>query len=217
MRAARIALVAVLALGVAAPLAGCRSTYYSAWEMFGREKRDLLRSALKGMVGDQQDAGETFTTALDRVKALNGFQGGNLESEYDKLKGSYDDAVASASQIDARTKDIENVAGDMFREWEGEIGQMQSPDLKSSSRRKLDETRARYERAHASMLESRARMQPALSLLNDHVLYLKHNLNAAAIGSLAQSMVGIERSVGELQTSLESSIREAQSFLATME
>jgi len=211
------ALTLVLALGVAAPLAGCGSVYYSAWEMMGQEKRDLLRSSLKSMVGDQQEAGQTFKTALERVKELNGFQGGNLEAEYDKLKGAYDDAKSSAEAIDSRIRDIEDVSGDLFEEWEKEIGQMQSAELKSSSRQKLGETKARYDRAHASMVESRSRMEPALGLLNDHVLYLKHNLNAAAVGSLAASMGGIEQSVAALQTSLEASIREAQGFLAEME
>lgn len=213
----RRVLPVVFALAFGAAFApGCRSVYYSAWEAFGREKRDLLRSALSSMVDDQKDAQTTFVSALDRVKALNGFQGGSLEAEYDKLKAANDDAVASANQIDARTREIEDVAGDLFKEWAAEIAQMQSADLKSKSRTKLDETRARYDRAHASMVESRARMQPALGLLNDHVLFLKHNLNAAAVGSLTDSMSGIERSVAELQTSLEASIREAQSFLATM-
>lgn len=209
-----LGLAFVLAIGAAVP--GCRSAYYSAWEAFGREKRDLLRSALTNMVDDQKDAQETFVSALDRVKALNGFQGGDLEAEYGRLKSSYEDAQSSASQIDKRIGEIEDVAGDMFGEWADEIGGMQSTDLKSKSRAKLDETRARYDRAHASMVESRSRMQPALGLLNDHVLYLKHNLNAAAVGSLTGSMAGIERSVADLQTSLEASIREAQGFLATI-
>ncbi len=216
-RSVRKVLPLALALALGSAFApGCRSVYYSAWEAFGREKRDLLRSALASMVDDQKDAQTNFVSALDRVKALNGFQGGSLEAEYDKLKGAYDDAAASAKQIDTRTREIEDVAGDLFEEWAAEISQMQSADLKSKSRTKLDETRARYDRAHASMVESRARLEPALGLLNDHVLFLKHNLNAAAVGSLTESMSGIERSVADLQTSLEASIREAQSFLATM-
>jgi hypothetical protein len=217
MKPARTALVAALALGLAAPLAACSSIYYSTWEMLGKEKRDLLRSALTSMVDDQKEAGETFVSALDRVKALTGFQGGDLEAEYDRLKSAYDDADASAKRIDSRIGEIEDVSGDLFEEWDREIGTMQSPELKSQSRRKLDETKARYERAHASMIESRSRMQPALTLLNDHVLFLKHNLNAAAVGSLTQSMGGIERSIADLQRSLEASIRESQGFLATME
>lgn len=217
MKPVRAALVAASLLGSAVPLAGCRSVYYSMWEKLGKEKRDLLRSELLGMVSDQKEAGETFRTALERVKDLTGFQGGSLEAEYEKLKGAYGDAESSANGIDGRIRDIEQVAGDLFDEWDREIGTMQSADLKSQSRRKLDETRARYDRAHASMVESRARMQPALTLLNDHVLFLKHNLNAAAVGSLTQSMSGIERSVADLQRSLEASIAEAQGFLATMQ
>lgn len=217
MKLARSFTVAALALVVALPAAACSSVYYSMWETLGREKRDLLRSALSSMVEDQEEAGETFVAALDRVKALTGFDGGELENAYDGLKSSYDDAKSSASAIDSRIEEIEDVANDLFDEWAAEIGTMRSADLEAASRRRLSETKARYERAHASMVESRARMQPALTLLNDHVLFLKHNLNAAAVGSLAQSMSGIERSVADLQRSLESSIREAKSFLATIQ
>lgn len=214
---ARAVVVSVAAVALALSSASCRSLYYSAWEMVGQEKRDLLRSSLSSMVDDQKEAGQAFTTALERVKALTQFDGGDLEREYDRLKGSYDDAQSSAKAIDDRIAEIERVASDLFEEWNREIGEIQSADLKAGSRRKLAETRARYDRAHASMVESRGRMEPALTLLRDHVLYLKHNLNAAAVGSLTESMAGIERSVSDLQASLEASIREAQSFLRTME
>ena len=216
MRVVRSAVIIVAAAALAAPLASCRSMYYSAWEMVGREKRDLLRSAFAGMVSDETEAKQTFTTALERVKALTGFDGGDLEREYDRLKSAYEDAAGSAKAIDGRIGDIERVSADLFDEWAKEIGEMHAADLQSQSRRKLGETRARYDRAHATMVESRARMEPALSLLHDHVLFLKHDLNAAAVGSLTQSMAGIERSVADLQASLEASIREAQGFLATM-
>jgi hypothetical protein len=70
---------------------------------------------------------------------------------------------------------------------------------------------------HASMLASRRSMDPALTLLNDQVLYLKHNLNAAAIGSLGQSMADVEKSIVELRARIEASIREAQGFIDTMQ
>ena len=53
MKSARPLVLVALALLAGTPLAACRSAYYSLWETFGREKRDLLRSAMKGMVGDQ--------------------------------------------------------------------------------------------------------------------------------------------------------------------
>jgi len=197
-------------------LVGCQSAYYEAMEMVGREKRDLLRSELGGMVSDQEDAEEAFTDALTRIKALTGFDGGDLEREYDKLKGAYEDAESASDDIDSRMDDIETVAADMFAEWEQEIGEMQSASLKASSRQKLRDTRARYDRLHANLVETRGSMDPALSLLKDHVLYLKHNLNAAAVGALGAEMGNIENEIEELKRSIQQSISEAQRFLEVM-
>lgn len=209
-----LALAAVLA---ATPLvAGCQSAYYETMEMFGKEKRDLLRSELKGMVSDQEEAEEAFTDALTRVKALTGFDGGDLEREYDKLKGAYEDAESATGDIDSRMDEIETVAADLFAEWEQEISEMQSASLKGSSRRKLRDTQARYDRMHQSLVATRASMDPALSLLKDHVLYLKHNLNAAAVGSLGDAMRDIESEIEELKRSIQRSIEEAQGFLEVM-
>jgi chromosome segregation ATPase len=201
----------------AAPLVtGCQTAYYETMEMFGQEKRDLLRSELTGMVDDQEDAEEAFTDALTRVKALTGFDGGDLEREYDALKGAYDDAVGATEDIDSRMDEIETVSADLFEEWEREIGEMTSASLKGSSRRQLRDTKARYERMHASLLETRSSMDPALALLKDHVLFLKHNLNAAAVGALGDEMRNIEAEIEELKRSIQRSIEEAQGFIEVM-
>jgi uncharacterized protein HemX len=42
-------------LAIAAAL-GCSTAYYSTWEMFGKEKRDLLRSNVEDVRDDQQEA-----------------------------------------------------------------------------------------------------------------------------------------------------------------
>ena len=197
-------------------LAGCQSAYYETMEVFGREKRDLLRSELSGMVSDQEDAEEAFTDALTRVKALTGFDGGDLEREYDKLKGAYEDADSAAGDIDSRMDEIETVATDLFAEWETEIGEMQSASLKASSRQKLRDTRSRYDRMHSSLVQTRGSMDPALALLKDHVLYLKHNLNAAAVGALGDEMQNIESEIEDLKRSIQRSIEEAQGFIEVM-
>ena len=207
-------LLAALAIAVAA--AGCQTMKYEVFEWFGTEKRDLLRSAISGLVDDQNDAKEKFGTALDRVKALTSFHGGDLESEYDRLKSASEGADASARAIDSRISSIETVATDLFDEWAAEIGKMQTASLTDDSRRKLAETKSRYATMHASMLASRRKMTPALTLLNDQVLYLKHNLNAAAIGSLGDSMRDVETSITALRRSIEDSNREAQGFIATI-
>ncbi len=206
--------LAIVASGLAAT--GCQSVYYEAMEMVGSEKRDLLRSELVGMVSDQEDAEEAFTDALTRIKGLTGFDGGDLEDEYDNLKAAYEDADDAVGDIDDCTGEIETVAADLFEEWEQEIGEMQSANLKGKSRKKLRETRAKYDRMHASLIETRGSMDPVLAVLKDHVLFLKHTLNAAAIGSIGAEMADIESEIEELKRSIQQSIAEAQRFIEAM-
>jgi hypothetical protein len=56
-----------------------------------------------------------------------------------------------------------------------------------------------------------------LTRLNDYVLYLKHNLNAQAVGALGAEMTAIQSDVDVLVRDIERSIKEADAFLDTFE
>jgi hypothetical protein len=60
-------------------------------------------------------------------------------------------------------------------------------------------------------------MDPVLSRLNDYVLYLKHNLNAQAVGALGAEMGRIEADVDILIRDIERSNEAADVFLKTLE
>ena len=59
---------------------------------------------------------------------------------------------------------------------------------------------------------ARARM-PVLAKLKDYVLYLKHNLNAQAVGTLGGEVISIENDVESLVKDMTASIKEAQNFI----
>ena len=60
-------------------------------------------------------------------------------------------------------------------------------------------------------------MDPVLSAFQDQVLYLKHNLNAQAIVSLQGELVSIETDVAGLIKEMEASIKEADTFINSIE
>ena len=59
-------------------------------------------------------------------------------------------------------------------------------------------------------------MQPVLRTLQDNVLFLKHNLNASAIGALQGELNDIERDVSDLLTDMKSAISQSNAFIAEM-
>ena len=197
-------------------LAACNSVYYSAMEKIGFEKRDLLISAVKKARGEQKEAGEEFQDAMTQLKKLSGFNGGNLESAYDKFKAEYDDCEQQATAVRSQIREVDTVARDLFREWEREARQYESATLAADSRRKLAETKSRFDQLSRSLHAAESTMDPVLRQFRDQVLYLKHNLNAAAIGSLRGTADSIQGNIQRLLEQMNRSIAEADRFIQTM-
>jgi hypothetical protein len=197
-------------------LCGCRSAYYSAWEEFGVYKRDLLKKNVIAARDDEKAAGEHFKDALTRLKEAYGFEGGDLEKTYNTLQKDYDRSVKRANAVRKRIKDVETVAADLFAEWEKEIKEISSEKLQQSSRDKLRETRDRYQEMLASLKKAESSMQPVLTRFHDQVLFLKHNLNAAAIASLKGESADIQNEISRLLQDMNAAIAQADQFISTL-
>ncbi|MBU1343337.1 MAG: DUF2959 domain-containing protein [Proteobacteria bacterium] len=204
---------AVLLLAVFLFLSGCSTAYYATMEKFGKEKRHILKDKVEDVQESQEKAQEEFKDALTKIKELYSFDGGELETFYNKLKDSYEDCDSRANEIEKRINNVEQVAKDLFKEWGEEIAQINDAKLKSSSTKSLRDARTKYKKLETVMNKSTKGMYPVLTKLKDYVLYLKHNLNAKAIGSLSGEVVSIEKDVAKLITDMNASIKEAENFI----
>ena len=196
---------------------GCQSTYYAMWEKVGKEKRHLLRHQIEYSLSDQEKASVTFKDALTRLKEMYGLEGGDLENMYNRLSDDYENCQERAQTIDDRIKKIQRIARDLFAEWRQEIDEIQNPNFRSQSTRKLKSTQARFANLETALQTARKHMNPVLASLKDYVLYLKHNLNAQAIGSLKGEADSIETDVNRLIRDIQKSIQEADAFLKNFE
>jgi ElaB/YqjD/DUF883 family membrane-anchored ribosome-binding protein len=202
MRISRL-LIAVFAAPL---LASCTTAYYRALETVGVEKRDILVDRVEDARDSQSDAKEQFTSALDRYRSVVNVDGGELEQIYDRLAGELERSEARAQAVEEHVTAVQSVAEDLFDEWESEIGQYADPELRRQSQRLLTDTRADYRRLIAAMRRADAAMDPVLTLFRDQVLFLRHNLNARAIGSLEAELADLERATASLIREMERSI-----------
>lgn len=193
---------------------GCQGLYNSALEnFFGYEKRELLQKAVESVKEDQIETQKEFQDAMSELKSLYGFDGGKLEKMYNKFKDSYEDSAEQAGELRERVKNMDRVAKSMFSEWSKEIKEYTNKEFAADSRRKLEATKERYGALYQSARKSEEAMEPILRKLNDHVLYLKHNLNAASLGAIQGETESIQSDVEELTQRMEESIREANTFI----
>jgi hypothetical protein len=204
-------LAIVLALFV-----GCKSANYAFWNKLGYEKSDILVSRVEKAKDEQEAAKEQFKTTMQKFQELTNFNGGDLEAEYKKLSSENDSCESRVTAVHKRINDVDSVAQDMFKEWNDELAQYQDPNLRAKSQQQLNDSKARYATLIAVMRQSETKMDPVLKAFHDQVLFLKHNLNAAAISSLQTTTAGIDSDVQSLIKDMENSINEANAFIAQM-
>ncbi len=194
-----------------------RNAGYSAYEMVGVQKRDLLKRRINDTREEQKEAGEAFTDSLDKLQKMYGLDGGKLEKQYREVKSSFDESKEKAGEVKAAREKMETVARDLFNEWEREIDDIQTAEFKSKSRSKLQATKASFNELNKNLMASENKMNPVLTRLNDHVLYLKHNLNAQSIAQLKTENTRIENDIQGLIKDMNRSINQADAFIKTIE
>jgi hypothetical protein len=207
----------VIAIAVICLVFGCESAYYKTMESMGYHKRDIMVDRVQDARDAQEEAKAQFESALEKFSSVLGFHGGSLEEKYDQLKDEYEQSAARAEVVRSRITAVENVAEDLFTEWQEELNQYTSSSLKRSSAQKLRETKKKYAQLIGAMKRAERKIDPVLSAFQDQVLYLKHNLNAQAIASLQSELAAIETDVARLIREMEASIKEADAFISSME
>ena len=194
-------------------LVGCETAYYNTMENFGVHKRDILVDRVGEARESQVDGQQQFKDALEQFKSVVNYDGGKLEAQYNKLNGAYEDSVEASEEITDRVNAVESVANALFKEWEKELDQYTSASLRQNSANQLRDTKRSYATLISKMRKAEQSVAPVLNVLKDNVLYLKHNLNARAIGALKGELSSVDRNVQQLIAAMEASIRESDEFI----
>ena len=196
---------------------GCETAYINTMEQFGVHKRDILADRIVDVQDAQAEGQQEFRSALEQFRSVIDVEGGELEKQYNKLQSAYDDSEAAAEKISERIDKVESVAEALFDEWDDELDQYTNQRLRADSERKLKETQRGYEQVMRAMRASEKSLTPVLNALRDNTLYLKHNLNASAIGALRGEYQNVNSNVEQLLKSMEKSIAESDAFIKTLD
>lgn len=190
--------------------------YFRAVESVGQHKRDILVGRVESARDGLAEAKEQFQNALEKFSALTEFDGGELEDVYKQLKVEFDYSRAKANAVRDRIDAVQDVADALFAEWEEELELYTNRSLRSASRVKLKQTQQLCGQLLTAMRRAEGKIDPVLRVFQDHVLFLKHNLNAQAITSLESELVTLSLGVSGLIKAMERSIERADAFMRTL-
>ena len=197
-------------------MGSCSSLYYGFWETFGQDKRDLLKSEIENSNDDQKDIKEEFSSTLERIKKEYNFDGGELERTYDYLSTRYEDAKKRQSKLQDRINKIKEIGSDLFKEWKKEALEIKNSKYRRSSLAKLSRTKTQFAKLRSHLEKTEKRLEAVMSKFKDQVLFLKHNLNAKALGSLKVEFKEIEKGINQLIENINSSQSTNNIFIEKM-
>jgi len=203
----------ILIVSAILSLTGCSSAYYNTMEKVGIHKRDILVDRVESAQEAQVDAQEQFKSALDQFASVVQLEESDLKKAFERLNDEYEESESSATEVSNRIEKVESVADALFDEWREELTLYRNQSLKAASARKLSETEKRYREMLKSMKRAENSMQPVLASLRDNVLFLKHNLNAQAIGALKGEFTSLKADISRLIERMNSSIARSNQFV----
>ncbi|MDO9141817.1 MAG: DUF2959 domain-containing protein [Methylobacter sp.] len=193
-----------------------RTVYYSARESIGEHKRDIVVAHVEQACVGLQETRDEFEDALERFKTLVCINETTLDHKYNLLNRQYHFCCAKSDAVSDRIRAITEVSEALFTEWESELDEYTSRNLRAHSKQQLKAARQNYVRLIRSMQRAEAKIQPVLAAFKDQVLYLKHNLNAQAIAALRHEFIEIGIDISQLINAMEQTIAEASQFVAAL-
>jgi len=197
-------------------LVSCSTIYYNTWEFFGQEKRDILESKMENVESSQESASEQLQDSLEIIREKFNFKEGELEETYDDLSDDYDNFEKRSRDLEQRISSAQEVADDLFEEWKEEAYSLDNRTYRKNSLSKRSKTMKSFSRALVSTKKVQKKMDTILKQYKDHVIYLKHNLNAKIIGKLEVEMQSIVKDVQSLIKEIEASKNKTSEFISTL-
>ncbi|KAB2890145.1 MAG: DUF2959 domain-containing protein [Desulfobulbaceae bacterium] len=194
-------------------LSSCSDVYYTAMEKFGYSKRDILVDRVEKTQEAQSEAQEEFKSALEQFFLVVKVENSNLKETYLNLNAEYEACLAAAEAVALRIENVESVSKDLFSEWSKELEMYQNQSLQLSSRQRLQDAWGKYNEMLSSMHQANESMTAVLFTFRDNVLFLKHNLNAQAIGALKNEFSVLKIEIDRLVLRMNSSIEKSNTFI----
>jgi chromosome segregation ATPase len=185
-------------------------------KVFGIAKREQLVDRVEEARDAQGEAKEQFASALDEFLAITNQQGGDLEKRYKALQKEFDRSKSRASDVRTRIDKVEAVGNSLFREWESDNAKIGSAALRGQAEQQRAGSRTTFDSMVRAMRDAEGKMDPVLAAFQDQVLFLKSNLNAAAISGLQGEASRIQGDVARLVQDMQASIDEANRFIEQM-
>lgn len=214
------ALIIAIILPVVLSLAGCQTMQGALNQtkvMIGAaQKRDIMVSEVQNARVSLEEVKAQFQMSMEQFKTVLLNSQAKAEEKHKALKSETKTTSKKAEDIQDSIDSVSKAAEAMFVEWETELNQYSSENLRSSSAMSLQEVKDQNAKFINAMTLANEKAAPVITAFNDLVLFSKNSLTDQVMDSLQSELASVEESVAGAVMELDNSISEADTLINLM-
>ena len=159
-------------------------------------------------------ARQRLAEAMDSLQVLVAPDfGGDALSSYALFVDAVERSEEQAAELRARSIPMQDAAEHVFSTWAADLDGFADDGLRSVSRARLEESRARYDAIVTGLVPAMARCDEMNRTLRDAVLFLGHDFNASSVAELAQDVEAMDARVADVDALFDESLEAAREYV----
>jgi hypothetical protein len=202
----------VVSLPVIVVLSACAA--FSSKKSEGLNRVDQLLSQVERVQVESEACKERSTAALQALETLvdSDFNGDPVAA-YDHVATSIEESKDQEQRLASSVDGMKSRAEELFADWTKSLEAMTNAKLKERSQGRLEATRARYQAVLESVAAAQSSCDAFHTELDDHTLFLEHDLNAESVESIAGDVEDLGERKQELDQRLDHCVAVAKKYV----
>lgn len=203
-------LVAAFAVTAALAITGCATTGsgYKQADKTGKGMAEFRDEVIKA-----QTAINNTVAALDAVAQTAAT---DPRKSYEKFSKQVDQLESAAAKLSKRSQDMQASGDTYFKQWEAQMAEVQSADIKALADKRRAELQAAFANIRTVATPLKAQFDPWLAELKDLRSYLGQDLTVAGVDAAKKPIAKAQKDGVAVKESMDKLVAELNSVYAAL-
>lgn len=138
---------------------------------------------------------------------------GDAAAEFAKFLTASQTSEDQAETLRDAVEPMKDAADDLFQRWTKDMEAFGNSKMRQRSQTRLDETRTRFQSILGATQSAQIALDAFHDDMRDHALFLRHDLNAAAVASIRSDVRALNEQIQGLDTRFDATTAAARAYV----
>jgi chromosome segregation ATPase len=204
----RIAIIFLLSAVLAVP-----SIAPALGQNQGPKRTEELIKRADRVVQSTREAQDQLRKTIDIYNSIMQGSSNELRKEFENLQKEINNTQKKREDVQKKFAEMGQEADRVFASWHQEIEAISNTQVRDLSRTRLMDTRQQYSAILMASTEAGGEVDALFATLNDHVLFLGYDLNAAGIAALSEEASKLNEQAGTLFAEIDTTVAKLNDYI----